>query len=67
MPNTTTISAADVSLFHVAVRTLGDATQWNRIAALNGLLDPWLFGLSAPITISLPSVDSTQGGGLPAQ
>ena len=40
MPGSVTVSAADISLFHVAAAQLGDATQWNRIAVLNGRTDP---------------------------
>lgn len=38
-------------LFRLALEHLGDATQWNRIAALNGLDDPVLDGLQ---TLRLP-------------
>ena len=56
--NTTTTAGGD--LFRVALRFLGDATQWNRIAALNGLNDPVLSGLT---TLQLPVVNPTAGGG----
>lgn len=56
--NTTTVAGGD--LFRVALRALGDATQWNRIAALNGLTDPVVSGL---VTLQLPPVDNTAGGG----
>lgn len=48
-------------LFRIALQQLGDATQWNRIAALNGLSDPVLHGLA---TLQLPAVDKTAGGGI---
>ena len=32
------------TLFRIALEELGDATQWDRIATLNGLTDPWLTG-----------------------
>lgn len=57
--NRTTVVGGD--LFRLALRYLGDATQWNRIAALNGLDDPVLVGL---ITLQLPEVDRTSGGGI---
>lgn len=50
MPNTT-ITVSNTTLFHVAASVLGDATQWNRIAALNGLVDPMLAGV---VTLRLP-------------
>lgn len=57
--NTTTVVGGD--LFRLALRHLGDATQWNRIAALNGLNDPVLNGL---VTLVLPEVDASAGGGV---
>lgn len=48
-------------LFRLALTHLGDATQWSRIAALNGLDDPVLDGL---VTLALPAVDKRAGGGL---
>lgn len=57
--NTTTVAGGD--LFRLALQYLGDATQWNRIAALNGLNDPVLNGI---VTLQLPTVDPTAGGGI---
>ncbi len=57
--NTTTVAGGD--LFRLALRHLGDATQWNRIATLNGLDDPVVRGL---VTLRLPAVDRTAGGGV---
>ncbi len=48
-------------MFRLALVHLGDATQWSRIAALNGLNDPILEGL---MTLALPAVDASAGGGL---
>ena len=48
-------------LFRIALQQLGDATQWNRIAALNGLRDPVLQGI---VTLNIPAVDPTAGGGI---
>ena len=59
------ITAADVSLFHVAAANLNDATQWWRIAQLNGMSDPDLSRLEAPITISLPTQVASLTDGLP--
>ena len=57
-----TILVAGTDLFTVAAQELGDATQWFRIAALNGLTDPMLFGL---LTLRIPDLDTSQVGGLP--
>ena len=59
------VTAADVSLFHVAAAQLGDATQWWRIALANGLTDPMLSG--GPTTLSVPDVAPSTGDGLPPQ
>ena len=55
------IVVAGGDLFRLASQHLGDATQWSRIAALNGLSDPMLSGL---VTLALPGVDASAGGGL---
>jgi hypothetical protein len=52
------------NLFEVAARQLNDATQWIRIAQLNGLSDPFLTGL---VTLNIPSIDPNSGGGLAQQ
>ena len=57
-----TILVAGTDLFTVAAQELGDATQWFRIAALNGLTDPMLFGLA---TLQIPNMDASQTDGLP--
>ncbi len=57
----TTITVVGGDLFRLAMERLGDATQWNRIAALNGLDDPVLTGL---VTLQLPAVDPGAGGGI---
>ena len=41
----TTITVSDTTLFHVAASWLGDATQWDRVASLNGLDDPIIVGV----------------------
>ena len=56
--NIVTVAGGD--LFRLALLYLGDATQWNRIAVLNGLDDPVLDGL---VTLTLPAVDASAGGG----
>lgn len=51
------VSVSGTTLFQVAAERLGDATQWYRIAQLNGLSDPWI----GPITeLQLP--DALQSG-----
>ena len=59
-----TITVVGGDLFHVAADQLGDATQWNRIALLNGLSDPVLTGL---VTLLLPERDAQAGGGIADQ
>jgi len=65
MADTVIVSAADGSLYRVAATQLNDATQWWRIAALNGLSDPDLSWLTAPVTLTLPTLDATQTAGVP--
>jgi len=48
------------TLFAIAARELGSATQWNRIARLNGLSDPWIVGI---VTLKLPRVDALSDNG----
>jgi len=55
------MTMAGGDLFRLALARLGDATQWNRIAKANGLSDPVLAGL---VTLKLPAVDPTAGGGI---
>lgn len=56
----TTIKVAGGNLFVLAAVYLGDATQWNRIAALNGLTD---FQISGTATLRIPPRDKTAGNG----
>lgn len=55
------VTVAGGDLFRLALEQLGDATQWNRIAKLNGLDDPVLEGL---LTLRLPERDVGAGGGI---
>jgi hypothetical protein len=59
-----TITTAGGNLFNIAASQLGDATQWVRVAALNNLSDPFLQGV---VTLTLPDVDPTAGGGVGGQ
>jgi hypothetical protein len=58
------VTVAGGNLFRIAAEQLGDATQWIRIAQLNGLSDPTLSGL---ITLRIPNRDLNAGGGIAAQ
>jgi nucleoid-associated protein YgaU len=58
------ISVAGDNLFRIAAVQLADATQWIRIAELNGLSDPMLVGVN---TLLVPDVDPSAGGGIAAQ
>ncbi|NOU07417.1 MAG: hypothetical protein HOO99_14680 [Hyphomicrobiaceae bacterium] len=48
------------TLFAVAAQEYGDATQWNRIARANGIVDPWLLG---PTKLVIPPADPSGGNG----
>ncbi|MCP1243068.1 LysM peptidoglycan-binding domain-containing protein [Acetobacter lambici] len=65
MANTIKVTAADRTLYHVAASYLGDATQWWRIAQLNGLTDPDLSAFVTPVTLTLPAKDASQASGVP--
>jgi len=54
------VPVAATNLFAVAAAQLGDATQWNRIAALNGMTDPWI---TTGQNITLPPVNVNAGNG----
>ena len=58
------ITVAGGNLFRIAAEQLGDATQWIRIAQLNAIADPVLIGL---VTLRIPGVDPTAGGGIVRQ
>ena len=62
------------NLFQLAAQYLGDATQWVRIAQLNDIRDPWLNApvtsvavISVPVTLKLPDLDPSAGGGVGQQ
>ena len=59
-----TITVAGGDLFRIAAQELGDATQWIRIAKLNGTSDPMLEGV---VTLVIPDADPNAGGGIAAQ
>jgi hypothetical protein len=58
------ITVAGGNLFRIAAEQLADATQWVRIAQLNGISDPMLSGV---ITLRIPDMDTGAGGGIAAQ
>jgi hypothetical protein len=55
-----TIKVAGANLFQIAAIELGDATQWNRLAAANGLTD---FIVVGPATLVIPPIDKSVGNG----
>lgn len=59
-----TITVVGGNLFQIAAATLADATQWIRIAQLNGLSDPMLTGLAV---LQIPDPDPSAGGGIASQ
>jgi len=59
-----TITVAGGNLFQIAAAQLADATQWIRIAQLNGIVDPMLNGL---VTLNLPDPNPAAGGGIANQ
>jgi hypothetical protein len=59
-----TLTVAGGNLFQIAAQQLNDATQWIRIAQLNGIEDPMLSGV---VTLLIPDIDASAGGGIAAQ
>ena len=56
-----TLTVGGGNLFQIALQELNDATQWNRIAQINGLTDPFLTGIA---TLKIPRPDPNAGGGI---
>jgi hypothetical protein len=54
------IQVAGGNLFVLAAQYLGDATQWNRIAALNNIWDPVIVGV---VTLKIPPMDKQAANG----
>ena len=52
------IHASGTTLFHVAEMQLGDALRWVEVAHMNGMVDPWIWGvrkvLIPPVLSSAP-------------
>ena len=57
-PTTMTISGGN--LMKIASQVYGDATQWNRIAAINGLFD---FIVTGTVTLVIPAPNPAAGNG----
>lgn len=53
------IRVSGTNLFRIAAIELGDATQWYRIAGLNGMTDPWITGV---IELKIPGPGTSNGG-----
>lgn len=56
-----TVTVAGGNLYQIALQELGDATQWNRIAEANGLVDPFFAGI---VALKIPDIDPNAGGGI---
>jgi hypothetical protein len=59
-----TITVAGGNLFRIAAEQLADATQWIRLAQLNGIEDPMLSGI---VSLLIPAQDANAGGGIASQ
>ena len=59
-----TLTVAGGNLYRIAAEQLGDATQWIRIAQMNGLSDPMLVGV---VALRIPARDPQAGGGIASQ
>jgi nucleoid-associated protein YgaU len=59
-----TITVSGDNLFQIAAASLGDATQWIRIAQLNALDDPMLQGI---IMLKIPDINPVATGGIAPQ
>lgn len=60
-PNTiTTMTIAGGNLMKIASQVYGDATQWSRIAAQNGL---WDFIVVGTVTLQIPPPNPNAGNG----
>jgi hypothetical protein len=56
-----TLNVAGGNLYQIALQEMNDATQWSRIAELNGLIDPVITGI---MTLQIPEIDPNAGGGI---
>ena len=56
----TTMTIAGGNLFKIAAQVYGDPSQWNRIAAANGL---WDFIITGTVTLTIPPPNPAAGNG----
>ncbi|HVE21841.1 MAG TPA: hypothetical protein VNC39_07690 [Acidocella sp.] len=59
------VTVTGTTLYALAAKYLGDATQWIRIAQQNNLSDPQISG--APVTLLIPEPNLNATGGAPSQ
>jgi nucleoid-associated protein YgaU len=59
-PVPSTLTIAGGNLMKLAAQLYGDATQWNRIAAANGL---WDFIVTGTVTLVIPPPNKAAGNG----
>lgn len=59
-PTATTITVTNANLFRLAAQYYGDSSQWNRIAAANGL---WDFLVAGTVTLVIPAANKAAGNG----
>lgn len=59
-----TINIAGDNLFRVAAVELADATQWIRIAELNGISDPIIGSM---VSLLIPDINPDATGGIAPQ
>lgn len=56
-----TVNVAGGNLFQIAFQQYSDATQWNRIALANNMIDPFFTGFT---TLIIPALDTNASGGV---
>jgi hypothetical protein len=56
-----TVTVSGGNLYQLALQYLQDATQWNRIAQANNLLDPEIIGI---VTLQIPAPNPLLTGGV---
>jgi len=59
------IQVSGGNLFALAALYFGDASMWQWIAEVNGIVDPVL--PATPMSLVIPDYDPTMTGGIPAQ
>lgn len=59
------VYVSGTTLFHVAEMQLGDALRWVELAHINGMVDPWVWGMHKillPPVLSDAPLDGILGG-----